>query len=172
MSHVLALTALDHERKASSLLLELNVQDSWISVPPTGFFGALSSPEPTTDFSGTKGKLGAHAMKRVAAGAHLLTPFSPLRNAQAIQPTTAWAAVSSPSGSTGYSFLHLSGVGHALWANRANVLLPKRTPVDRTSVDDPRSCPENGRAGNVGTGLSGHQSHHGPVFSPYDGVIC
>ena len=30
---------------------------------------------------------------------------------------TAWTAVSSPSGSTKNSFLYLSGVGRALWAN-------------------------------------------------------
>ena len=34
-----------------------------------------------------------------------------------LKSTTAWTAVSSPSGSTVYSFLHLSGVGRALWAN-------------------------------------------------------
>ena len=47
-------------------------------------------------------------MKRVAAGAHLPTPwlFEPV-NAQMIEPTTAWTAVSFPSGSTGYSFLYL-----------------------------------------------------------------
>ena len=44
--------------------------------------------------------------------------FEPgLRNAQMIEPTTAWAAVSSSSASTRYSFLHSSGVGRALWAN-------------------------------------------------------
>ena len=43
--------------------------------------------------------------------------FLSLRNAQTIGPTTARTAVSSPSGNTGYSFLHLSGVGRALWAN-------------------------------------------------------
>ena len=57
-------------------------------------------------------------MKRVAAGAHLPPlGFLSLRNAQTIELTTAWTAVSSPSASTGYSFLHLSGVGRALWAN-------------------------------------------------------
>ena len=36
-------------------------------------------------------------MKCVAAGAHLATPcFLSLRNAQTIEPTTAWTAVSSP----------------------------------------------------------------------------
>ena len=63
--------------------------------------------------------LAAHAMKRVAAGTHLSRDFRflSLRNAQTIKPITAWTAVSSSSGSTRYSFLHLSGVGHALWAN-------------------------------------------------------
>ena len=41
--------------------------------------------------------------------------FLSLGNAQTMEPTTAWTAVSSPCGSTGYSFLHLSGVGRALW---------------------------------------------------------
>ena len=58
--------------------------------------------------------LGVNAMKRVAAGA---LGFLSVRNAQTIGPTTAWAADSSPSGSTVYSFLHLSGLGRALWAN-------------------------------------------------------
>ena len=68
--------------------------------------------------SGKKGKLGAYAMKRVAASAHLPTPglFESAKR-QTIDPTTVWTAVSSPGGSTGYSFLHLSGVGCALWAN-------------------------------------------------------
>ena len=57
-------------------------------------------------------------MKRVAAGAHRPTPrlFS-LRNAQTIEPTTDWTAVSSLSANTKYSFLHLSGVRRALCAN-------------------------------------------------------
>ena len=43
-------------------------------------------------------KLGAYAMKRVAAGAHLPTPWLlSLRNAQTIDPTTARTAVSSPA---------------------------------------------------------------------------
>ena len=73
---------------------------------------------PSTRHSGRKngGKLGAYAMKRIAAGAHLPT-FLSLRNAQTIEPITACTAVSSPSASTGYSFLHLSGVGRALRAN-------------------------------------------------------
>ena len=36
-----------------------------------------------------------------------LLEFLSLRNAQTIQPTTAWTAISSPSASTRYSFLHL-----------------------------------------------------------------
>ena len=39
--------------------------------------------------------------------------FLSLRNAQTIEPTTAWTAVSSPSGSTRYSFSHSSGVGYS-----------------------------------------------------------
>ena len=58
-----------------------------------------------------KGKLGSNAMKRVAAGAHLSTPwlFEPakmprresrlLPGHQTIEPTTAWTAVSFPSAS-------------------------------------------------------------------------
>ena len=37
-------------------------------------------------------RYGAHAMKRPAAGAHLRM-FLSLRNAQTIEPTTAWTAV-------------------------------------------------------------------------------
>ena len=60
----------------------------------------------------------ANAMKRVArALISRLLGFLSLRNGQTIEPTTAWTAVSSPSRSTGYSFLHLSGVVRALWAN-------------------------------------------------------
>ena len=42
-----------------------------------------------------KGRLRANAMKRVAAGAHLPTPwvFEPARNAQTIEPTTVWTSV-------------------------------------------------------------------------------
>ena len=50
----------------------------------------------------------------VAVGAHLPT----IQNAQTIEPTTAWSAVSSPlvqAPST--HFLQLSGLGHTLWAN-------------------------------------------------------
>ena len=65
-----------------------------------------------------KRKVGALAMKRVAAGAHLPTPwlFEPAKRSDD-KPTTALAAVSSPSASTWYTFLHLSGVGRVLWAN-------------------------------------------------------
>ena len=48
-----------------------------------------------------------------------LLGFLSLRNAQTIEPTNAWTAVSFPSASTRYSFLHLSGVWRTLWANRA-----------------------------------------------------
>ena len=63
-----------------------------------------------------KRKLASYAIKRVATNAHL--GFLSLRNAQTIEPTTARTADSFPSASTRYSFLHLSGVGRALWANR------------------------------------------------------
>ena len=58
-------------------------------------------------------------MQRVAASADLPTPqfFWAMGNAQKTEPTAAWTVVSSPSASTMYSFLHLSGVGRALWAN-------------------------------------------------------
>ena len=64
-----------------------------------------------------KRKVGANAMKRVAAGAHLPTSwlFEPAK--RPIEPTTAWTAVSSLSVSTRYPVLKLSGVGRALWAN-------------------------------------------------------
>ena len=54
-----------------------------------------------------KGKLGAYAMKRVAEDiiSRLLGSLF-LRSAQTIEPTIAWAAISSPSASTTYSFLH------------------------------------------------------------------
>ena len=53
-----------------------------------------------------KGKLGANAMMRVVAGAHLPTSwFISLRNAPIIEPTNASAVVSFPI----YSFLQLSG---------------------------------------------------------------
>ena len=60
-------------------------------------------------------------MKRVGASAHRLLDFLSLRNAQMIKLTTAWAAVSSPSESTRYSFLQLSGVRLDLWANIGDV---------------------------------------------------
>ena len=57
-------------------------------------------------------------MKRVAAGAHLPTPWLlSLRNAQTLKPTTARTAVSSSSARARYSFLQLSRLGRALWAN-------------------------------------------------------
>ena len=49
-------------------------------------------------------------MTPVAAVAHLIG-FLSLRKAQTIEPTTAWTAVSSPSASNSYSFLHQSGMG-------------------------------------------------------------
>ena len=63
-------------------------------------------------------KLGANTIKCSATGSHLPTfGFLSLQKAQMIEPTTTWTAVSSPSGSTRYLFLHLSGVGRALGAN-------------------------------------------------------
>ena len=57
-------------------------------------------------------------MTRVTASAHLPTPrYLSLRNAQAIEPTNAWTAVSSPSASIRYWFSQLSGLGRALWEN-------------------------------------------------------
>ena len=55
-------------------------------------------------------------MKRVAADAHLPTPWL-IEPTQTIEPTTAWTAVTSLSARTRYSFLQLSEVGRALWAN-------------------------------------------------------
>ena len=87
-----------------------------------------SNPAMETELSTWKEKFGAYTMKRVAAGAHLPTPgIRNLRNAQTIEPTTAWTAVSFPSGSTMYSFLHLSGVGRALWANSGDNEHSQRT---------------------------------------------
>ena len=63
-------------------------------------------------------KLGAYAMKRVAAGSHLPTPwFLSLPNAQTIEPTSAWPAVSTTSAIARYSFSRLSGLWRILWAN-------------------------------------------------------
>ena len=63
------------------------------------------------------GKLGAYAMKRVAAGAHLRTPwlFEP---AERPDDRTDYCLDCSflPSASTRCSFLHLSGVKRALCA--------------------------------------------------------
>ena len=64
-----------------------------------------------------KGKLETNAMKRVAAGAHPSTPwlFEPAKRPD--EQTTACAAVSSLSASTRYSFLKLSRLGRAPFAN-------------------------------------------------------
>ena len=44
-----------------------------------------------------KRKFGAYAMKRVASGAHLPTPWLlSLSYAQTIEPTTAWADITNP----------------------------------------------------------------------------
>ena len=68
-------------------------------------------------------------MKRVAAGAHLpdLWLLS-LRNAQTIEPTTAWTAVFAPSANTKYS--PSNGTGRApqprLGANSGEVPGPEK----------------------------------------------
>ena len=67
-----------------------------------------------------KRKFAAHAMKRVTTGAQLPSPwhFLSLQNAQTIQPTTAWTAVSSLTASAMYSFLHLSMEWGALYGRK------------------------------------------------------
>ena len=62
-----------------------------------------------------EGKLWAIAMKRVAAGAHLTTPwlFEPAKR----RDDRADYCLDSPVEAPGTRFLHLSGVGRALWAN-------------------------------------------------------
>ena len=62
-----------------------------------------------------EGKFGPYSMKRALISRHL--GFLSLRNAQTVEPTTAWTAVSFLSASTRYWFLHFSGAGRALWAN-------------------------------------------------------
>ena len=47
-----------------------------------------------------KGTLGAYAMKRLTAGAHLPASWLFERNAQIIELSTAWAAVSSSRANT------------------------------------------------------------------------
>ena len=48
-------------------------------------------------------------MKRVAAGAHLASPWLlSLQNVETIETTTAWTAVSSPSASTKYAWTAVS----------------------------------------------------------------
>ena len=63
-------------------------------------------------------KFGAYAMERVAAGAHLPTPwlFEPAKRPDDRADYCVNCSF-LPSASTKYSFLHLSGVGRALWAN-------------------------------------------------------
>ena len=67
-----------------------------------------------------KRKVGTKAMKRIAAGADLPTPwlFEPAKRPddRADYCTTAWIAVSSPSARARYTFLQSSGLGRALWA--------------------------------------------------------
>ena len=69
-----------------------------------------------------KGKLAAYAIKRVAVGAHLLTPWffepakSPDDRADSL-PGLQFEVF--PSANTKYSFLRLSGEGRALWANNS-----------------------------------------------------
>ena len=73
-----------------------------------------------------KGKLGAYAMKRVAAGAHLLTPwiFKPARRPD---DKADYCLDCSFLPQWKYSFLHLSGVRRALWANRGEGTASQRT---------------------------------------------
>ena len=59
-------------------------------------------------------KVGTNIMMQVRAAHFQFFGFLSLRNAQTIEPTTAWAAVSFPGSSTRYSFLHFSGLGRAL----------------------------------------------------------
>ena len=65
-----------------------------------------------------KRKLAANAMKRAAASAHLPTPWL-FESAKRPDDRTDYCldCSSSPSASTGYSFLHMSGMGRALRAN-------------------------------------------------------
>ena len=65
-----------------------------------------------------KRKLGAYGRGRIAAGAHLPTPwlFEPAKHPDD-RADYCVTAVSSPSASTRYSFLQLSEQGRALWAN-------------------------------------------------------
>ena len=60
-------------------------------------------------------KLGGYAMKRVSAGAHLPTPrlFEPGKRPDNYCLNCSFL----PQCKSVYSFLHLSGVGHALGAN-------------------------------------------------------
>ena len=66
-----------------------------------GWTGHLVRPTPTNGecLGGKEGKrnMGAYAMKRVDAGAHLLKTLGvlSLRYAQTIEPATVWTAVSS-----------------------------------------------------------------------------
>ena len=47
-----------------------------------------------------------------------------------IEPTSAWAADSSPNASTRYPFLHLSGLGRALQPELGQTMMGSRTNQD------------------------------------------
>ena len=68
---------------------------------------------------GKGGKLGASAMKRVAAGDYLPTPwlFEPAKCSDDIADYCPGYSSVHSSADTRYSFLQLSGLGRALWAN-------------------------------------------------------
>ena len=81
----------------------------WTHLNTAGVHQPSEGGNGTGDLGGRKGKLGAYAMKRVAAGADLPTPwlFEPAKP-PTIQPITAGSADSSPRASTRYSFSNLS----------------------------------------------------------------
>ena len=58
------------------------------------------------------------------------SPDSLVFEPEMTEPTTIWTAVSSPSASTFYSFLHLREVGHALWANSGGGVGPVSIPSE------------------------------------------
>ena len=79
-------------------------------------------------------------MKRVAAGAHLPTPWlsEPAKRPDD-RADYCLDCSSSPSGSTGYSFLHLGGVGRALWANSGEGSAQYSLSASETSKVPPNS---------------------------------
>ena len=67
-----------------------------------------AAPHSRTETLERKGKLAAYSVKRVAASVHLRTPSLFELAIEPIEPTTAWAAVSSSSAETRYSLLVIS----------------------------------------------------------------